>query len=781
MSGSMIGGVIGATIGFFLGGPMGAVQGFAIGSAIGGVLMPGELPPVSGPRLDDLRAQSSEYGRPIPILYGTIGLAGNVIWSTDIVEVKTTTEQGGGSGPSQEVTEYSYYANFAVAICDGPIENVLRIWAGPEKRLIYDGFVLEGGTIRIYTGSDTQLPDSLIEQDKGVGNVPAYRGTAYVVFENYPLANDLNRLPFLTFEVSTGGATCGDNYTIVGSARLYDPAPELVGSHDEERVWGGAEQDPETGLIYYVSHHDDTVYFNRADPVSKEVLSQLELGPYSFHTPKMALNPTLRSAMVIRKGSAIGYLVSIDAWTSAPVDFGLDAAGSPLAKSDVIVVNDEYVYLNLQNKVQSLSPLEMHADNWGRQGAVYGGYLVACGNSVAAVSQTQPLTIDGAQIAVATGTYQFSVYDPVARRLIDFNQSAYYDFESGELVVVDTPLPYTVTNATYNPYLRRIFADSNAGMLMFNPAEFSQENGFPVECVLFAGSMIYADESPVNAGYSLQPVVLPNDRGHMAFIDNIPSGSGDIFLFTVGTAGEGMLLSDIVADLCDRAGLSSYDVSELTDTVDGYAIAKQTDVRSAIDALRSAYYFDAVESQGVARFVKRGSATVTEIDDDDLAAHNDGGEAGDPLRTTRIQEVELPRSATVSYLQAATDYATATKTAKRLTGYSENQTTLEMPLVLSDTKAQEIAEVNLHAAWAQRRLYEFNLPRKYSYLEPTDLVLVKGNLMRLMKVTATPFGVLKCQAVSDDSFYYAPHVVVTETPANDKQVYTPGETILAIM
>jgi hypothetical protein len=35
--------------------------------------------------------------------------------------------------------------------------------------------------------------------------------------------------------------------------------------------------------------------------------------------------------------------------------------------------------------------------------------------------------------------------------------------------------------------------------------------------------------------------------------------------------------------------------------------------------------------------------------------------------------------------------------------------------------------------------------------------------------------------VSDDSFYYAPHVVVTETVPIVKNVYTPGETILAIM
>jgi hypothetical protein len=49
--------------------------------------------------------------------------------------------------------------------------------------------------IRCYRGDDAQEPDHLIEAKQGEGNAPSYRGTAYVVFERFPLADYGNRVP----------------------------------------------------------------------------------------------------------------------------------------------------------------------------------------------------------------------------------------------------------------------------------------------------------------------------------------------------------------------------------------------------------------------------------------------------------------------------------------------------------------------------------------------------------------------------------------------------------
>ena len=98
-------------------------------------------------------------------------------------------------GPKVTTTEYLYYASFAVAICEGPITGIGRIWA--------DGKPLDLSQVvwRWYAGDEDQEADPFIAAKMGAGQTPAYRGTAYVMFEDLPLNDYGNRLPQLTFEV----------------------------------------------------------------------------------------------------------------------------------------------------------------------------------------------------------------------------------------------------------------------------------------------------------------------------------------------------------------------------------------------------------------------------------------------------------------------------------------------------------------------------------------------------------------------------------------------------
>jgi hypothetical protein len=143
--GSIIGALLGAAIGFFAG-PVGAAAwGWMIGGVIGGML---DGPEGQGPRLSDLHPPGSEYGRAIPIVYGTTAVSANVIWQTDLEEEEHTE---GDSLFSDGVTTYKYYANFAILLCEsnGDVE-LGRMWAGQDRRLIWDGTTLEGGSITYY-------------------------------------------------------------------------------------------------------------------------------------------------------------------------------------------------------------------------------------------------------------------------------------------------------------------------------------------------------------------------------------------------------------------------------------------------------------------------------------------------------------------------------------------------------------------------------------------------------------------------------------------------------
>jgi hypothetical protein len=193
----------GAALGGLFGGPLGAIIGRAAGAIAGGFIdaeLFGEpARRVRGPRLQDLRVMGSTEGSAIPRAWGRMRVAGEVIWATNFEEVVSTQTEGGskgaGSGPKTKVTQYDYFANFAVALAEGAISRIGRVWADGKE------FDLSGIIWRFYPGSDDQEPDSLIVAKEGGDAAPAYRGTSYIVFERLALERFGNRLPQLSFEI----------------------------------------------------------------------------------------------------------------------------------------------------------------------------------------------------------------------------------------------------------------------------------------------------------------------------------------------------------------------------------------------------------------------------------------------------------------------------------------------------------------------------------------------------------------------------------------------------
>jgi len=201
MAGASAGRAVFGAAGAIAGRLAGAIAGSAIDRALFATHTSRD---VEGPRLSDLEVMASTEGAPIPRVYGRARLSGQVIWATNLEEVvnttSTTTRSGGGgksfggaSTTTTTRTTYSYYANLAVGLCEGPIGAVLRVWADGKP------LDLTGITMRAYVGNESQAPDALIVAKDG--QAPAYRGLAYVVFERLPLESFGNRIPQLSFEV----------------------------------------------------------------------------------------------------------------------------------------------------------------------------------------------------------------------------------------------------------------------------------------------------------------------------------------------------------------------------------------------------------------------------------------------------------------------------------------------------------------------------------------------------------------------------------------------------
>ncbi len=209
LSGSTIGGVVGAIVGFWVGNPQ---LGWMIGSAIGGYVDPDVI---EGPRLKDAQGITAMEGMPRPFGYGTFVCGGNIIQSGPLNEF--SKKNRGKGGPVQKT--WHYHRTYAIRVCEGPIAGIRRIWR--NDMLVYSavaGDMLSAESrkfatrVRMYNGGETQLPDPSLESlpsanGGGVGNVPSYRGTCYIVVTEDDLTDMRGAIPQYRFEVVANGAT----------------------------------------------------------------------------------------------------------------------------------------------------------------------------------------------------------------------------------------------------------------------------------------------------------------------------------------------------------------------------------------------------------------------------------------------------------------------------------------------------------------------------------------------------------------------------------------------
>lgn len=788
MSGSLVGGFIGAAVGFMIGMPQ---VGYMIGSMIGGYLT---QPDKQGPRLTDLTPQTSEYGRPIPIVYGTVGIQGNVIWATKLVEHSSTSGGGKGGGPS--TTTYSYTGSVAVAFAEG-VKQIGRIWAGPDKTLVWDGKSFFGeGTIRIYNGTEDQMPDPAMEADKGVGNVPAYRGTVYVVIENMALAPYGNAYPFLTAEVGDFAANAVGTPTTTATPMVFSPLRTAYGTNADSgmypllyvggKLWQANMQNGVTPDTNWTTTPAGSISI--IDPTSMTVVGTTKNEPglqtwramvYAQNTDTVFAIDGIGSMVMAFDGTTgefVGeaqlphYLNNPLANRPRPTCLAVDPVNGSLWVGDEAgqIYHWSLRTLGTPNAIGDLS-----GGTWGSDAFQYSIASMAVANDsncyIAAAAYGWKCTTAMVFTAIGMGS---GVPDGVAfnpntnviyfhTTIVDPNGGAY----GGNVTVkwdVATQTALTQSPQDYGTFHQLVYDTANNILWELIGATVRQRD--PDTLVIYNALLI--DNTPTEIAVNVPSSTAGSACCYAALYN---SDIREVCFTAAGTAGYipatvSTTLQAIINDLSQKADvdLSLVQSTALTDSVDGYVIASQTTVRQAIDTLRPVYYFDAIESMGVIKFVKRGGPIALVVNDLALGTKVQGENTKDLLNVDRKMEHELPKTVTVGYLLAAKQYDHATKVAQRQLGSSQDQTTIELPLTLTDTKAMEVAQANLYALWSGRNTFSLPLPPSLQWLEPTDIIQVFDFVMRITKITDQN-GYLQVEAQSEDIQAYAQQVVVTET------------------
>lgn len=695
--------VAGAIIGSAIPG-VGTALGASIGGMIGGIA--GTLidpPKVKGPRLTDLKLQTSEYGRPVPIVYGRVRIAGNVIWQTDLQEHE---QSSGGKGGGPEVTEYSYSASLAVMLCEGEINRIVKVWA--DGRVVWPGD--ESFKFTLYKGTEDQEPDPTMEADLGAGQVPAHRGYAYVVFTDLGLKDFGNRIPQLEFLVDTQTASGGvivqlenktdtewqnklaiDAWTTAWDASPVLPDPSSVSgplSYDDTTPPGkGAVRFSVVGTYRYADASTTTLYYGYgANDPSGTVNGVLGLSG-DAHWPDTGIQRDILDEAGITGRHFLGCVLSRDGtkllvWTC---DGASDVGGTAADKWHMIVDGDE----------------------------------VASG----------PVSGTHARPSLPKGN----------RNVFDSAYTSGMMEDNAEYV-------WQVTgNDTYGS---PIAGDVRIWTFSGNTLSVNGSMGY--------GPPTVRDVTGPDAGY-LRPSCFVTEDGYFGVIKYKATT-----LYTRVRSGGGVMLGDIVADLSRRTkslDASEYDTSALTQMVPGFVVADQMPVVNAIRALQPAYFFDGVESGGTIVYSRRGGASIVTIPVDDLSARTSGNDAPARLSWVRIPQQELPRRVYAEYLDTDFDYQKQVQYAERAVGQSESDTTVTLPISLQANTALAIAGANLWSAHVEADRATWTTTRAYAQYEPTDVVTVSGWVIRIETKLERQDGTIEWSGVPSDAY------ALTESPS----------------
>ena len=154
---SAAGMALGSSLGGSVLGMSTAIIGRAAGATLGRVIdqriLGGGSDAVETGQVDRFRLTGASEGATVQQVFGRMRVAGQVIWATRFHETATTTGGGKGAGPSPKITEFSYSISLAIALCEGEISRVGRIWADGDE------ISPDDLNMRVYSGTMDQSAD----------------------------------------------------------------------------------------------------------------------------------------------------------------------------------------------------------------------------------------------------------------------------------------------------------------------------------------------------------------------------------------------------------------------------------------------------------------------------------------------------------------------------------------------------------------------------------------------------------------------------------------------
>jgi hypothetical protein len=710
----------------------------------------GAMRKIEGPRLEDLKVTVADYGTPLNYFYGVRRFEGvPVFWAEEITEEKKS-----GKGKGGKTTTYKYSCSWAVAVADHEIDGVTRIWF--DKHLVYD---LTGAgpvtpfklgkkfsirdALRVYNGTETQEADERmvadVESREGAGSCPAYRGVAYIVFEDIPLEKVGNRIPQITVEAVASG-TAAYPYDVRGTSL---PKPEDL---------YGFTFSPDFSRFGFNSGSDYEIW----DVAARQVMiaATFPASAYGLNSGWGVANDgtifiaNTSNDIVALSSDGIGLGATIAASNAVGCTVKGDLDGTVQFLCIYQGTTNQYIeYQDLESDVfASVDTADISPETWTVTAYVADGY-----GSIWAVGAHQEAFTDADTI------YFYRLYDsgenpgsPGYGACSGFSLGAVptiralHSADGGHFVVYDgSDVLYAIDDETFT------VTDSLSGIGIQQGAKFDNHPQ--------GSEYLWLDFTEIDLGSltvlrTLSLASWGHANGGAGIYDPInhaiittPTGGGgadELYFNYLDRLGpDAVTLRTIFEDVCTRCGVLSanVDATDLTQAIDGWSWT-QGPGKDIILPLLDVHDSDARPHNFQLQGIRRGGASAGTIDVGEFVR-----EGEDTRYTITIaQDTDLPRRATLNFADVDADQQVNSVVVQRPLDSVDGvrETTYDLgTLAMSATVARQLAERVFRRIWNERESYSFALTAQRMAVEPGDVYTpVFDGVSRIARCTKLTFS-----------------------------------------
>lgn len=712
-NGRQIGSIVGSLIAaYFTAGTSYAAfavaAGGAVGGAIGGAIDPEK---VVGPRLEDLKVQYSSYGAGIPTLYGTERFGGNVFWSTDKREVPKTERSGKGGG-SVETTSYAYFVNMRLLLCetprDGSAVGIIKIFK--DGKLIWDASsgVSVGSALAsaespdasfiLYQGHQDQLPNAEEEAfHGGPGSVSAYRGVVSIYMRDINAPS--GRVPQFSF-------VCSNSYDAATEIAPIATVPLSI------QMYAG------------VCTSEGAYHVNFSSATGVGLLADYRVGPgYATQT------------------FSVSYPPNNDVHGIRPISGSrtqLMRSRRPQSGPDIATVFVEVVDLDSgMTALLSALPYPAFAGFDRAGGCAYDPISKRYAFTMASAVVGDPIYLSSigglattsipcpASYCTALAFYDSRIY-AISFSTTDLLSSitGFFIIDADTGAVISSIAGPTGGPTWYHGVATAIQADENGVYLYLNSSNFPGP-GLIYKLSGGAWELLCGTVKQFTFGsQNVSPHFFTD--GKVAVTG--PHFDGKYALTRFASYQPiPFKAKEIIADQCERVGETRYDVSSLpeSDTVDGYKIAIPATGRANIDPILTAFGYFPVDEDGKIKFKRYADITSVATVSYDELGQSEGGDSADTMPLTRTQEIDLPRSVTVSYIDASNNFQTASEKESRQITSATEDVQIQLAVCTNSDRAKRVAQTVLFDAWRKQNGRHTTVARKYAFVSPGDGVTIE--------------------------------------------------------